>query len=50
MFIGSLWVSGPMRRFVSPNDPTLESQSGRPAMASRFAATNRSASGGQDWS
>ena len=26
---GSLWVSGPISRFVSPNDPTLKSQSGR---------------------
>ena len=43
-------VSGPIRRFVSPNAPTLKSQSGRAARASRFLATNAFASGGHDWS
>ena len=47
MPLGSLWVSGPIRRFVSPNDPTLKSQSGRAASAWRFPATNAFASGGQ---
>ena len=38
------------QRFVSPNAPTLNSQSGRAASASRFLATNAFASGGHDWS
>ena len=48
--LNGLRVNGPIRRFVSPNDPTRKSQSERAASAPRCPATNAFASGGQDWS
>jgi hypothetical protein len=43
--LGSLFINGPMRRFRSPNVPTLNSHTGRLASAPRLVRTNSSPSG-----